>query len=146
MSGVLSFDIATKHSQLADLAAQYAESVIYCYARPSGGAIPSVDTLDPGVLPCLILTKNGAAFTYGVANNGFNFGSPSGGSIGMDANVYSGVGILAGTLAFFRLWNNAGTRCIQGSIGVSNSVMTCTTTSITVGGPVALTTFTITME
>jgi len=146
MAGVLDFDITTKNAQLTDLATQYADGVIYCYPRPTSGVIPSVDTLDPGVAVCLKLTKDGGAFTFGATTNGFNFGVPSAGAVSKDASTYEGVGLAAATMAFFRLWNNAGTRCIQGTIGVSNSVMTCTTTSVTVGGPVAMTTFSIDME
>lgn len=143
MPGYLEFDTTTKNAQLDNLQTQYANGVIYCYPRPSNGVIPPATQLDPGVAPCLKLTKDGGAFTYGSSTNGFNMGSASGGAILKDGNSYSGLGLTQSTAAFFRLWNNAGTRCIQGNIGVSNAVMTVTTTNITVGGPVALSTFSI---
>lgn len=143
MAGTLDFDTTTKNAQLDNLATQYANGVIYCYPRPTSGIIPPASTLNPGVAHCLILTKDGGAFSFGSSANGFNLGSASNGSIAKDAETYSGVGLSAATMAFFRLWNNAGTRCIQGTIGVTNSVMTCTTTSTTVGGPVSLSSFTI---
>jgi hypothetical protein len=145
MSAPIQFNTTTANSQLTTLATEYANGVIYGYPRPTNGIIPNVSTVDPGVAHCIKFTKNGGAFSYGSSTNGFNFTTAANKVLAKDAEVYSGVGLNVATLAFFRLWNNAGTRCLQGTAGVSGTVvMECTTTSIVVGGPVAIITFTIT--
>lgn len=142
MSGTFELDTLTKNAVLDFFATRYANGVIYCYPRPSDGIIPAATVLDPGVSACLILTKGGLPFAFGNTDNGFNFGSAAAGVLSKDSNSYSGIGLSLATMAFFRLWNNAGTSCVQGLIG-PNSIMTVTTTAITIGGPVAMSSFAI---
>lgn len=137
MAGKLKYSLLTRDLVWNAIAAGFVNGVIRGF---SGVQAPETQT-DPGVPVCIEFTKNGGVFVPGQPANGFNFGASAAGIITSDGSSYQGNGLVAAQLSWFRLYNNDLTRWIQGSAGISNAVMTVTTTSIVVGGPVAVLSF-----
>jgi len=90
------------------------------------GTPVSVNTSSPGVSPCLIFED-------------VSLGTASSGAIGSDGGTYETVGLTAVTATWWRYYNSAKTMWTQGTAAVSGGSLTLTTTAITVGGPVAIT-------
>lgn len=135
MSGIIDFNTAEKNAMLNFMATEFANGVI----RGFSGTPVSPATVDPGVTPCIEFTKNGALFVPGQPDNGINLGAASNGEIFKDAFSYSGLGLALATMLWFRHYNNDLTKWIQASVNTAGAVMTATTTTITVGGPVQIT-------
>lgn len=69
----------------------------------------------------------------------------SGGVLTLNSITSDASADATGTASHFRLWNSAGsTAMIDGDVGTSGSDLNLNSTSITIGGSVAVTSFTIT--
>jgi len=137
MAGKLKYSLLTRDLVWDAIAAEFANGVI----RGFSGAQVAETVTSPGVDVCIEFTKNGGVFVPGQPENGFNFGTSASGIITSDGEVYEGEGLVVAQLSWFRLYNNDLSMWIQGSAATANAVMTVTTTSITVGGPVAISSF-----
>jgi len=72
----------------------------------SGSQPADADTAESGTQLVRITVSSGA-FTSGVATNGLEFGTASGGSIAKaSAETWSGVGLATGTAGWFRFYAN----------------------------------------
>lgn len=141
----LSVKESVKNDVLDLLATNFADGVIRCYT----GTATDVDTAITDEEYVLQFTKDGGAFTPGVATNGINFAAASGGSISLDGESYEAVGYDAsgeldpgdslGSITWFRHFNNDLSDWLQGTVSTSGAIMTVTTTAIKVDGPVAIT-------
>jgi hypothetical protein len=107
------------------------------------GTPVSTNTSDPGVSACLKITENSGAWTSGVSTNGVSLGTASAEAIGSDGKTYSGVGLAATTATWGRYYNNTKTMWTQGLCATSGAMFNLSTTSITVDGPVTLTSINI---
>lgn len=82
----------------------FANGQIRIFAGPQPD---SADTAESGQLLCVISLESGA-MTSGVATNGINFGTSSGGQIGKsDTEVWSGKNLADGSAGWFRWYPNA---------------------------------------
>lgn len=129
------FNTILKNSQLDDLATQLADGIIEIYS----GSQAAVTATDPGVPVCLKLTENGGAWVQGNPANGVSLGTAAAGAIADNGATYEGVGLVETIATWARYYSNDKTQWLQGTVGISNAMITVTTTAITVGGPVALT-------
>ena len=68
----------------------------------------------------------------------------SGGVLTLNAITQDSSANATGTAAFFRLFTSGGTAIVQGTVGTSGADLNLNTTSIVSGGPVQVTSFTIT--
>jgi len=135
MAGTISLNVPTKNAIWDDIAAEFANGIIHCF----GGTAVAVTTTAPGTDILVKFTKDGGAFTPGIATNGINLGTASAGEIEKDAYDYEGLGLVAGTMTWFRHYNNDLTKWIQGAVNTSGAAMTVTTTAVVVDSPVAIT-------
>ncbi len=69
----------------------------------------------------------------------------SGGVVTFNAITQDGSADATGTAAWYRLKTSGGTAIIDGTIGTAGADLNLNTTSIVVGGPIAVTSFTYTM-
>ena len=123
--------------------------VLYIY---SGTQPASPDSAVSGTL-LMIITKASGAFSFGTATNGLNLGAPAGGVVAKDTDVWSGVGIAAGTAGWFRLMGNATDSLgasttlprMDGSVGTAGSDLNLVSTTIAIGTPVTIDTFQYTL-
>ena len=100
---------------LGDLKDVFANAVAYGYGSsvdfPSTAVPSTADAAETGEL-LVIFTKDGGAFTSGSATNGLNFGTPYLHADGLrailpkNADVWKGVGLVAGTLRYIRIHEN----------------------------------------
>lgn len=79
-----------------------------------------------------------------LAGNATFAGAASAGVLTLNAITQDASANATGTASWFRINTNGGTFCIDGSIGTSGSDLNLNTTSIVSGGPVSITSFTIT--
>jgi len=135
MAAVIQYSPLFKNDQLDNIQTEFANGII----RTFGGTPVAIGTTDPGTDILVEFTKDGGAFTAGVATNGINLGTASNGAIEKDANDYEGLGLVAGTQTWFRHYNNDLTKWIQGTVNTSGAAMTVTTTAVVVDQPVAIT-------
>lgn len=126
----------------------FANGVIEIYT----GAQPA--TADAAVTGTLLgtVTLNSGAFTPGVATNGLTFAAASGGAVSK-SGVWSFNGVAVGTAGWFRLKGNAvdagGVSTVlprlDGSVAVSGADLNLSNIAITIGAPVTVDTFTVTI-
>jgi hypothetical protein len=135
MAGIGSYSPLLKNSQLNALKTALTNGIIEGYS----GTPVSAATTDPGVAPCIKFTKDGAAWIQGQPDNGVNLGTASNGAIAGDGNSYAGLGLVAATISWWRYYSNDKSSWIQGIASTSGGSLNLTTTTITVGGPVAIT-------
>jgi len=106
----------------------------------SGSQPANPDTAVAGTLLIEVTVASGA-FDHGAEANGLEFGAAASGAIDKDADVWSGVGLSAGTAAWCRLCanpNDAGGASttldrIDGTVGTSGADLNITNTTIAVG-------------
>jgi len=108
-------------------------------------------TADAAVIGTLLgtVTLASGEFTPGVATNGLTFAVASGGAVSK-SGVWSFNGVADGTAGWFRLKANAvdtgilttGSPRVDGSIAVSGADLNLSNTSITVGAPTTVDSFT----
>jgi len=118
----------------------------------SGSQPATADAAETGTKLASITLASGA-FSAGVATNGINFDVATAGVLAKDASeVWSGVGLAAGTAGWFRLYSNAyGTGLsssyirIDGSVATSGGQLNISNTAITVGGTTTVDTAQLTM-
>lgn len=116
---------------------------VYTGAQPS-----SADAAPTGTLLGTV-TKASGAFTPGSATNGLTFAAAAAGAVTKSTDVWSMLGIAAGTAGWFRLKANAvdaggvSTSAIRmdGSVASVGGDATLSNLSITVGGPVTVDSF-----
>ena len=109
---------------------------VYTGAQPSGADIAETGS------KLLSITLSSGAFTGGTATNGLNFGEVASGILAKEpSEVWSGVGLVAGTAGWFRCYANdyttgASTTSVRfdGSVATSGGQFNISNTSITVGG------------
>lgn len=135
MAGYVYYSTLLKNAHLDALATELAGGCIELY----GGPQVAVTTTSPGTDMLLRFTKDGAAWNSGSSTNGINLGTASAGAISKDSNDYEGDGVVAGVATWFRHYNVDKTMWVQGTVSTSGSPLTVTTTTITVGAPVAVT-------
>lgn len=88
------------------------------------------------------VTLSSGAFTGGIATNGLNFGEVASGTLAKEAGeVWSGLGLIAGTAGWFRIYDNSYTTGVtttavrlDGGIATSGSQLNISNTAVTVGG------------
>ena len=109
---------------------------IYTGSQPT-----DADTAETGTKLASI-TLSSEAFTGGAAANGVNFGEVVAGVLAKEAGeVWSGVGLAAGTAGWCRIYDNAYTLGnsetevrIDGAVATSGAQLNMTNTSVAVGG------------
>ena len=99
----------------------------------SGAQPATVDTAASGTL---LATLTCSATAFGAATGGVATAA----AITSDTNAAA-----TGTAGYFRALDGAGTAVIDGDVGTAGSSMNLNTTSITIGGTVAVTSWTVTM-
>lgn len=103
------------------------------------------------------LTVDGGTFAHGAVANGLEFGAAASGAIGKSSTQdWEMTAIAEGTAGWFRMYANpadAGAADsghvyprIDGSVGTSGAQLNLSIVALTIGTPVAVTTFTITMR
>jgi hypothetical protein len=125
--------------------------VIYVY---SGTQPASADVAETGSL-LLVITEASGAFTAGVATNGLQWAaapSPGGTLPKLGTQVWSGVGLAAGTAGWFRFYANArvqGNSTVavrfDGNIATSGAQINLSSTSVAASATVTIDTFTATI-
>jgi len=114
-----------------------------------GGTQPtSADDVENGT-KLIRITASSGAFTAGTTTNGLNFGDPANGAIAKAvAEIWSGLGLAAGTATWFRFYANdvatgASTTAIRfdGSVSTSGAQLNMSSTSITVGATTTIDSF-----
>lgn len=127
----------------------------YGVIRVFAGTQPASADDAEGSSPLLELTASSGAFTPGSQDNGLQFGDPASGVLAKlpaPAHVWSGVGLLAGTAAWFRLYGNdrttgASTTAprLDGVCGVGSGQLQLVSTTITANATTTADGFTITV-
>lgn len=121
--------------------------------RVYSGTEPADADADEGSGTLLLeITKDSAALTPGAAANGLNFDGIAAGVLSKNTDVWSDAGLVAGTAAWFRLYDNGritGTsttskRC-QGRVSTSGTAFILSSTSIKLGATTTLDTADFTM-
>jgi len=117
----------------------------------SGGQPADADTAESGTLLVLITVSSGA-FVADAFDNGLEFGTAASGVIAKNTDVWSGVGLVAGTAGWFRFWDNGYTKGasttelrFDGSVGTSGAQLNMSSTTIAVGATTTIDTFTVTL-
>lgn len=117
----------------------------------SGGQPADADTAESGTLLVLITVSSGA-FVADAEGNGLEFGTAAAGVIAKDTDVWSGVGLVAGSAGWFRFWDNgyatgASTSELRfdGSVATSGAQLNMSSTTIAVGATTTIDTFTVTL-
>lgn len=136
---------AARGGSVSDL---FRHSVLCIY---SGSQPTSADDEESGSLLVTISLGSGT-FTAGSEENGLNFDESANGVLSKrSGEVWSGVGVLAGTAGWFRIYDNskttgASTTAIRmdGAIATSGSDLNMSNTSITSGGTTTLDSVTLT--
>lgn len=120
-----------------------------CVIELYSGTVPDTAdaTEDTGQL-LGIFTEDGNAFVAGVATNGINFLTPSGGYLSIDTDTYKMTGLAEAAATFARIYDNAQekgasttSKRIQCSVTVGGAELAMSDTAITVGKIVFLNTF-----
>jgi len=127
----------------------FQNSVLEIY---SGSQPANADSDDTGT-KLAVITLSSGAFSSGSPTNGINFGEVSSGVLAKEAGeVWSGVGLAAGTAGWFRLYDNsyttgASTSAVRldGSVATSGGQLNMTNTSITIGGTTTVDSVALTM-
>lgn len=125
-----------------------ANGVIRIY---SGSQPASADAVETGTL-LAVITLNSGAFAAGVATNGINFGTAADGVVSKAVGeVWSGLGIAAGTMGWYRHYANAyvtgastTAERYDGSIGTSGTDLVFANLNVSIGGLVRIDEGTIT--
>jgi hypothetical protein len=121
--------------------------------RVYSGAEPADADADEGSGSVLLeITKDSGALTPGTATNGLNFDAIAAGVLSKNADVWSDAGLVAGTAAWFRLYDNgritglstSSKRC-QGRVSTSGTAFILSSTSIKLGATTTLDTADFTM-
>jgi len=118
----------------------------------SGSQVATPDTAVSGTL-LLEVTVSSGTFAHGAEANGLEFGAAASGAIDKDTDVWSGVGLAAGTAAWFRLCANptdaggasATLDRIDGTVGTSGADLNITNTTIAVGATYTIDQFQFTL-
>lgn len=117
-----------------------------------GGTMPATPDLTEGTSLLCLITNASGAFTGGVTTNGLRWGSTISGVVSKNSDVWSGVGLVAGTAAWGRLYANAYTTGasttairVDFNIGTSGAPMTISDLAIAVGAATTVDTATFTM-
>lgn len=118
----------------------------------SGSQPADADTAESGT-KLVTITLSSGAFSGGSATNGMNFGEVASGVLSKEAGeVWSGVGLSAGTAGWFRIYDNAYTTGasttairIDGAIATSGSQFNMSNTTITVGATTTVDTVALTL-
>ena len=116
----------------------------------SGSAPATADAVETGTL-LLKITKSSGALVAGTSTNGLNFDAIASGVLSKDANTHSGVGLVDGTAAYYRMYDNGeitlesttSKRC-QGTVGTSGTQFILSSTSIVTAATTTLDTHNIT--
>jgi len=127
----------------------FQNSVLEIY---SGSQPANADSDDTGT-KLAVITLSSGAFSSGSPTNGINFGEVSSGVLAKEAGeVWSGVGLAAGTAGWFRLYDNSYTTGasisavrLDGSVATSGGQLNMTNTSITIGGTTTVDSVALTM-
>jgi hypothetical protein len=127
----------------------FANSVLYVYSGPQPA---TADAAVQGTL-LLIITKASGAFSFGTATNGLNFLAPAAGVISKDAQIWSGIGVAAGTAGWFRLMGNPTDALgssttlprLDGSVAGLGADLDLSSVNIVVSAPTTIDTFTFTL-
>jgi hypothetical protein len=125
----------------------FKHSVLEIY---SGTQPATADAAETGT-KLLRVTISSGAFTPASPTNGLLFGAPVSGVISKAADVWSGVGLAAGTAGWWRLYDNAYTTGlstsgirIDGNCATSGGDLTMASLSITLGATTTIDSFAIT--
>ncbi len=118
----------------------------------SGSQPASADAAETGTKLCTKTLSSGA-FSGGSSVNGLNFGEVSSGVLSKESGeVWSGVGLAAGTAGWFRIYDNsyitgASTTAISfdGSVATSGGQLNISNTAITVRGTTTIDSVELTM-
>lgn len=126
----------------------FTDGIIEIYA---GTQPADADTAESGTKLVRITVASGA-FTPGAATNGLEFDNASGGVIAKNSDVWSGVGLAAGTAGWFRFYDNdydigAGTTLVRfdGNVGTSGADLNISTTAIAVSATTTIDSFEVTL-
>jgi hypothetical protein len=126
----------------------FANGIIDIY---SGSQPATADAAETGTKLARITLASGA-FTPGVGTNGLNFDTAADGSIAIDSGeVWSGVGLAAGTAGWFRFYANdvvsgASTVAVRfdGVCGVGTGELRLSSLTVAVGATISVDSATIT--
>jgi len=118
----------------------------------TGGQPPTADTAETGT-KLVSITLSSGAFTGGVAANGLNFGNVAAGVLSKaSGEVWSGVGVAAGTAGWFRCHHNdytlgGSTSAIRfdGAASTSGGQLNMTNTAVAVGGTTTIDSVSLTL-
>lgn len=118
----------------------------------SGSQPAAADNATSGTLLAEITVASGA-FSHGAFTNGLEFGAAASGVIAKNAEVWSGLGLAAGTAGWFRLTANptdSGSLSttlprLDGNIGTSGADLNMSSTTIVVGATYTIDTFQLTL-
>jgi hypothetical protein len=118
----------------------------------SGTQPATADAAETGTLLCTI-SQSSAAFTKDVFANGLRLGAVASGVLAKEAgDVWSGVGVAAGTAGWFRFYDNSlttgeSTSAIRfdGAVATSGSQCNMANTAVTVGGTSTVDTVALTL-
>lgn len=128
----------------------FANGVMYIY---SGTQPVNADAAVSGTL-LLKVTLSSGAFVFGTSTNGINLATSSLGVIAKEvAEVWSGVGIAAGTAGWFRLMGNPSDALgssttlarLDGSVGTGGADLNVGSTAVAIGTPLTIDVFQFTL-
>lgn len=135
-----------KGGSLADIL-QNGYMMIYSGSQPA-----TADTAYAGT-ELIKITVSSGAFVAGTETNGLEFTTSADGEIEKSAEVWSGVGLTAGTAGWFRFYANAtdagglstALPRIDGSVGTSGADLNMSSTTIALGATYTIDSFKFTM-
>lgn len=127
-----------------------------CVLKIYSGAQPSSPNDAVSGTLLVTITLSSGTFVSGAVANGLEFGAAAAGVLSKKSGeVWSGVGVAAGTAGYFRLFGN-GTDAggqdttyiyprLDGSVGVSGSDLNMSSTTVAVGATITVDTFNLTL-
>ena len=102
----------------------------------SGSAPATADAEETGTL-LLKITKASGTLVAGTSTNGLNFDAIASGILSKDSETHSGVGLVDGTAAYYRMYDNGEitlasttSKRVQGTVGTSGTQFVLSSTSI----------------
>jgi hypothetical protein len=133
----LGYTVAVRNSQLANLAARFDAGAAGATIKVYSGARPATADTAVGGGNTLLLTITLAATAFGAQSNG---------SMSLAGLPIDGIGVAAGTAAWFRAADSDGVTVTDGTCGAegSGADIELSTTTISVGLEVTLTAGTVT--
>lgn len=135
MAAEIDFPESVMEVQFDAIRAEFANGIIRAYS----GTPADIESASVSSSTYLEFTESGETFTPGSPDSGVNMAVAADGEMTKSATEdWKATGLVAGSISWFRHYNNDLTKWIQGSVNTSGAALHVTTTAVSVGTPVSV--------